>query len=195
MLVLASTSSARRTMLTAAGVPFEAVAPRVDEESVKESFRARGLGARDLADALAELKAIRVSASRPGDVVLGCDQTLELDDATMLDKPGDDVASQLRILSGRTHRLFSAVVAVENGQPVWRHIDKAVLTIRPLSESFIQDYVAHEGDAVSGCVGSYRVEGLGAQLFTRIDGSHFTILGLPLLPLLDWLRVRGVLAS
>ena len=195
MLVLASTSSARRTMLTAAGVPFEAVAPRVDEESVKESFRARGLGARDLADALAELKAIRVSASRPGDVVLGCDQTLELDDGTMLDKPGDDVASQLRILSGRTHRLFSAVVAVENGQPVWRHIDKAVLTIRPLSESFIQDYVAREGDAVSGCVGSYRVEGLGAQLFTRIDGSHFTILGLPLLPLLDWLRMRGVLAS
>ena len=195
MLVLASTSSARREMLTAAGVSFEAVAPRVDEESAKESFRARGLGARDLADALAELKAIRVSASRPGDVVLGCDQTLELDDGTMLDKPGDDVASQLRILSGRTHRLFSAVVAVENGQPVWRHIDKAVLTIRPLSESFIQDYVAHEGDAVSGCVGSYRVEGLGAQLFTRIDGSHFTILGLPLLPLLDWLRVRGVLAS
>ena len=195
MLVLASTSSARRTMLTAAGVPFEAVAPRVDEESVKESFRARGLGARDLADALAELKAIRVSASRPGDVVLGCDQTLELDDGTMLDKPGDDVASQLRILSGRTHRLFSAVVAVENGQPVWRHIDKAVLTLRPLSDSFIQDYVVREGDAVSGCVGSYRVEGLGAQLFTRIDGSHFTILGLPLLPLLDWLRVRGVLAS
>ena len=195
MLVLASTSSARREMLTAAGVPFEAVAPRVDEESAKESFRARGLEARDLADALAELKAIRVSASRPGDVVLGCDQTLELDDGTMLDKPGDDVASQLRILSGRTHRLFSAVVAVENGQPVWRHIDKAVLTIRPLSKSFIQDYVAHEGDAVSGCVGSYRIEGLGAQLFTRIDGSHFTILGLPLLPLLDWLRVRGVLAS
>ena len=195
MLVLASTSSARREMLTAAGVPFEAVAPRVDEESAKESFRARGLGARDLADALAELKAIRVSASRPGDVVLGCDQTLELDDGTMLDKPGDDVASQLRILSGRTHRLFSAVVAVENGQPVWRHIDKAVLTMRPLSDPFIQNYVAREGDAVSGCVGSYRVEGLGAQLFTRIDGNHFTILGLPLLPLLDWLRVRGLLTS
>jgi septum formation protein len=176
-------------------VPFEAVAPRVDEEAAKMSFRARGLSARDLADALAELKAVRVSMSRPGDIVLGCDQTLELDDNMMLDKPGDDVAGQLRLLSGRTHRLFSAVVAVENGQPVWRSVDKATLRMRVLSDAFIDDYVAREGHAVLGCVGGYRVEGLGAQLFAKIEGSHFTILGLPLLPLLDWLRVRGVLTS
>ncbi len=195
MLMLASMSATRRAMLEAAGVPFEAVAPRVDEDAAKDSFRARGLGARDLADALAELKATRVSASRPGDIVLGCDQTLELDNGTMLDKPGNDVAGQLRMLSGRTHRLFSAVVAVENGQPIWRHVDKVTLTMRTLSDTFIEDYVAREGNAVAGCVGSYRVEGLGAQLFAKIEGSHFTILGLPLLPLLDWLRVRGVMAS
>ena len=195
MLLLASMSAARRAMLQAAGVPFEAVAPRVDEESVKEAFRARGLGARDLADALAELKAMRVSVSRPGDIVLGCDQTLMLEDGTMLDKPGVDVATQLRALSGRTHTLFSAVVVVENGQPVWRHVDRANMTMRTLSESFIADYSAQEGDAIAGCVGGYRIEGLGVQLFSKIDGSHFTILGLPLLPLLQWLRLRGALAS
>ncbi len=195
MLVLASMSATRRAMLEAAGASFVAVAPRVDEEAAKASFRAQGLGARDLADALAELKAMRVSASRPGDIVLGCDQTLQLDDGTMLDKPGNDVAGQLRLLSGRTHRLFSAVVAVENGQPVWRHVDNVKLTMRALSDCFIEDYVAREGEYVSGCVGGYRVEALGAQLFAKIEGSHFTILGLPLLPLLDWLRVRGVLAS
>ena len=195
MLVLASMSAARRAMLTAAGVPFEAVAPRVDEETAKEAFRAHGLSARDLADALAELKATRVSTSRPGDIVLGCDQTLVLEDGTMLDKPGADVALQLRALSGRTHTLFSAIVAVENGQPVWRHVDRANMTMRTLSESFIADYSAQEGDAIAGCVGGYRIEGLGVQLFSKIDGSHFTILGLPLLPLLQWLRLRGELAS
>jgi septum formation protein len=195
MLVLASMSAARRTMLEAADVPFETVAPRVDEESAKEAFRARGLGARDLADALAELKAMRVSASRPGDIVLGCDQTLVLADGTMLDKPGADVAAQLRTLSGQTHSLFSAIVAVENGQPVWRHVDRATLTMRTLSESFIADYVTQEGEAISGCVGGYRIEGRGVQLFSKIDGNHFTILGLPLLPLLQWLRLRGELAS
>lgn len=195
MLILASMSVTRRQMLQSAGVHFEAVAPRVDEEAAKASFRVQGLGARDLADALAELKAKRVSASRMGDIVLGCDQTLALDDGTMLDKPGDDVGAQLRALSGRTHSLYSAVVAAENGQPVWRHVDHATLTMRTLSEEFITDYVAREGEAVSGCVGSYRIEAIGAQLFAKIDGNHFTILGLPLLPLLSWLRVRGMLTS
>lgn len=194
-LVLASTSAARRAMLEAAGLPFEAVAANVDEDAAKTSLRAQGLGARDLADALAELKALRVSQRRPGDIVIGCDQTLELDDGTMLDKPGDDLAAQLGVLSGRTHSLFSAAVAVENGQPVWRHVDRVRLTMRMLSKGFIADYVAREGASVAGCVGGYRIEGLGAQLFAKIEGSHFTILGLPLLPLLDWLRVRGVLTA
>lgn len=182
-------------MLTNAGVSYEAVAAGVDEESAKDAFRAQGLGARDLADALAELKATRISQRRPGDIVLGCDQTLELEDGGMLDKPGEHLAEQLSILSGKTHRLFSAIVAVENGQPVWRTVDRAKLTMRVLSEEFIADYVQTEGANVAGCVGGYRIEGPGIQLFTRIDGRHETILGLPLLALLDWLRVRGIMAS
>jgi septum formation protein len=193
MLVLASTSVARRAMLDSAGVPHEAVSAGVDEEAAKAALG--HLDGRGLADALAELKAIKTSSRRPGDLVLGCDQTLELEDGTLLDKPGESLADQLRLLSGRTHRLHSAVVAAENGQPMWRHVDRAKLTLRPLSEAFIADYVAHESDAVAGCVGGYRIEGRGVQLFSRIEGSHFTIMGLPLLPLLDWLRVRGEMAS
>jgi septum formation protein len=193
MLVLASTSAARRAMLDAAGVPHEAVSAGVDEDAAKAALS--NLDGRALADALAELKAIKVSSRRPGDLVLGCDQTLELENGALLDKPGEDLADQLRRLSGRTHRLHSAVVAAENGQPVWRHVERAKMTMRVLSETFIVDYVAREGAAVAGCVGGYRIEGRGVQLFSRIEGSHFTILGLPLLPLLDWLRVRGVLTS
>lgn len=193
MLVLASTSAARRAMLDAAGVPHEAVSAGVDEDAAKAALA--HLDGRALADALAELKAVKVSARRPGDLVLGCDQTLELEDGTLLDKPGTTLANQLRQLSGRTHRLHSAVVAAENGQPLWRYVERAKLTMRVLSEAFIADYVAEEGTAVAGCVGGYRIEGRGAQLFSRIEGSHFTILGLPLLPLLDWLRVRGDLPS
>lgn len=193
MLVLASTSAARRAMLDAAGVPHEAVSAGVDEDAAKAALA--HLDGRALADALAELKAVKVSARRPGDLVLGCDQTLELDDGTLLDKPGTTLANQLRQLSGRTHRLHSAVVAAENGQPLWRYVERAKLTMRVLSEAYIADYAAEEGTAVAGCVGGYRIEGRGAQLFSRIEGSHFTILGLPLLPLLDWLRVRGDLPS
>jgi septum formation protein len=193
MIVLASTSVARREMLSAAGVFYEAVAPAVDEEAAKHALR--HLGGRGLADALAELKAVKLSSRRPGDLVLGCDQTLELEDGTLLDKPGTALAEQLRRLSGQTHWLHSAIVAAENGQPVWRHVERAKLTMRPLSDTFIANYVADEGDAVAGCVGGYRIEGRGIQLFSRIEGSHFTILGLPLLPLLDWLRARGDIAS
>ncbi len=190
-------------MLAAAEIPFETQGAAIDEEAVRASLRAQGLGARDLADALAELKARRVSARRPGDLVLGCDQTLALDDGRMFDKPGDKpgdgpgdvLADQLRALSGRTHRLFSAIVACEQGAPVWRHIETVRLTMRPLSEDFIAGYVARERAAVAGCVGGYRIEGMGAQLFTSIEGSHFAILGLPFLPLLDWLRVRRLLPS
>jgi septum formation protein len=193
-IILASLSKARREMLTSAGVMFEAVAAGIDEDAAKQALRLDGLGARDLADALAELKALKISTRRPG-VVLGCDQTLVLDDGTMLDKPGAALAEQLRELSGRTHSLFSAVVAAENGQPIWRAVDRVRLTVRPLSETFIADYVGTEGEFVAGCVGGYRIEGLGAQLFSKIEGSHFTILGLPLLQLLDWLRSHGNMPS
>lgn len=181
-------------MLEAAGVPFEIEAPRVDEDAAKASMRE--LAPRDLADALAELKAIKVSARRPGDLVIGCDSVVALDDGVPFDKPGaEGLAAQLRALSGRTHRLWSAAVACEGGAPVWRHVEVAKLTMRPLSDAYIANYVAREGEAAGGCVGGYRFEGLGAQLFTAVEGSHFAIMGLPLLPLLAWLRQRGVMPS
>ncbi len=192
-LVLASTSASRRAMLNAAGVAYEAVAPGVDEDAAKAALA--HLDGRGLADALAELKAVKVSSRRPGDLVLGCDSTVERDDGALLDKPGDRLADQLRSLSGRTHRLHSAVVAAEGGVPVWRYVARATLTMRALSEDFIADYVAREGAAVGGSVGGYHIEGAGAQLFDRIEGDHWTIRGLPLLPLLAWLRLRGVMAS
>lgn len=196
-LVLASQSSTRRAMLGAAGVDFDAMTPGVDEEAAKASLRAQGFGARDLADALAELKALRLSGRIPGALILGSDQTLALDDGTMLDKAEDraTAAEQLRQLSGKAHSLYSAAVIAENGRAVWRHVDRVKLLVRPLSEDFIQAYLDAEYAEVAGSVGCYRIEGRGAQLFSRIEGSHFTILGLPLLPLLDYLRTRGLLTS
>jgi septum formation protein len=196
-LLLASQSAARRAMLHAAGIPHDAMASGVDEETAKAALAADGLSPRDLADALAELKAIRVSKRVPGSMVLGGDQTLALDDGTMFDKPvdRDAAADQLRQLSGRTHVLHSAAVIAEAGRPVWRHIERAKMTMRPLSEAFIQSYLDVEYAEISGCVGGYRIEGPGIQLFARVEGSHFTILGLPLLPLLDYLRIRGVIET
>ncbi len=191
MLVLASTSLSRKAMLEAAGVLFEPVAPMVDEEAAKDAMS--HLSPRDLADALAELKAARISAKRPGQIVLGCDSVGDLDGIRM-DKPGEALADQLRLISGRTHKLHSAAVAYLDGQPVWRVIETATLHVRPLSEAFIADYVARDPEA-QWCAGGYRIEGLGAQLFERVEGSWFAIMGLPLLPLLSWLRMRGVLAS
>jgi septum formation protein len=191
MLVLASTSPSRKALLKAAGVPFVAVAPMVDESAAKESMA--HLSPRDLSDALAELKAARISAKRPGELVLGCDSVGDLD-GIRLDKPGDALADQLRLISGRTHKLHSAAVAYVGGRPVWRVIETATLHVRPLSETFITDYVARDPEA-QWCAGGYRVEALGAQLFEKVEGSWFAIMGLPLLPLLAWLRARGVLTS
>ncbi len=194
-LIVASTSVTRQAMLIAAGVPHDVIAPGVDEGAAKQAFAARGLDGRALADALAELKAVKVSNRTPGRLVLGCDQTLERDDGLLFDKPGEHVAEHLRQLSGRTHYLYAAAVVAEDGRPVWRHVERVSLVMRTLSDTFIEDYVRDEGTAVAGCVGGYRIEGRGAQLFDRIDGSHFAILGLPLLPLLRWLRDRHLLVS
>jgi septum formation protein len=196
-LILASQSSARRAVLNAAGVAFEAMAPMVDEDSVKQALRADGVSSRDLADALAELKALKLSRRFPADLVLGCDQTLSLDDGTMFDKPVSRAAlkEQLNLLSGKTHNLWSAAVLAQGGTAIWRHIERCKMTIRPLSDAFIEEYVEAECDVLLGCVGGYRVEGRGVQLFSHIEGSHFGILGLPLLPLLDILRTRGVIPS
>jgi septum formation protein len=196
-LVLASQSASRRALLTAADIPFEAMSPGVDEEAAKEALRADGLDARALADALAELKALRVSRRLSGALVLGCDQTLALDDGAMIDKAVDraDAARILALLSGRTHYLHSAAVIAHDGVPVWRHIERVRMTMRPLSPDFITAYLDREWENCRWCVGCYRIEGPGAQLFAKIEGSQFAIQGLPLLPLLDFLRLRGLLPT
>ena len=197
MIILASQSASRRALLEAAKIEFEALSPGVDEEAAKEALRADGLDARALADALAELKALKVSRRVPGGLVLGCDQTLSLDDGSMIDKAVDraDAARILRLLSGRVHHLHSAAVIVLNGEPIWRHVERVRMTVRPLSDAFIDAYLESDWEECRWCVGCYRIEGPGAQLFSKVEGSQFAIQGLPLLPLLDFLRVRGVLAA
>ena len=177
--------------------PFEAVAARVDEDAAKASLRASGITPRDLADALAELKAIKVSQADPAALVLGSDSLVALPDGSILDKPSsrEDAAEHLRRMSGNYHDLVSAAVVAEGGRAVWRVVDAARVHVRTLSYSFIEAYLDAEWPAIAGCVGCYRVEGPGVQLFTRIEGSQFTVLGMPLLPILDYLRVRRLLES
>ncbi len=192
MITLASTSPARAAMLTAAGIAFTATAPHVDEAPIKAGLAAEGATPARVADALAELKAVKVSRRAAG-LVLGADQVLVTTDGTLLDQPGDRKRAerQLRALAGAEHRLVTAAVVAENGVAVWRATASATLTMRPLSDAFVAAYLDHEGDAVFGCVGTYRIEGLGAQLFTKVTGDPFVIQGLPLLAVLDYLRIRG----
>jgi septum formation protein len=194
-LVLASTSAARRALLANAGVPVEVAAPAVDEAAVKAALLADDASPRDVADALAEAKAVKVSARSAG-LVIGADMTLDLD-GRLYDKPisVQEARAHLLDFKGRTHSLHSAVVIAEGGSPVWRHVATARLTMRPFSEAFLDAYLAAEGEALLSSVGCYRLEGLGAQLFERIDGDYFAILGLPLLPILGYLRERGAIAA
>jgi septum formation protein len=197
MIILASQSASRRAMLEAAGVLFSAEVAGVDEESVKAAMIAEGADGRRLADALAEMKAVKVSRRHPTALVLGCDSTVAAEDGSLIDKAAtrEDSRAQLQALRGTTHKLTSAAVVALGGEPIWRHVDTAKLTMRPFSDAFLDSYLDAEWPAIRHCVGGYRLEGPGAQLFSRIDGDHFTILGLPLLPLLDWLRVRGELQA
>jgi septum formation protein len=195
-IVLASGSATRRAMLAAAGVPAIVDRPAVDEDVVKRHCKGRGLDAAETARALAHAKAAEVAPRHPGRIVIGADQMLGCD-GEWFDKPADLAAAarQIARLAGRTHHLISAVVAVRDGQILWQAADAAALTLRPLSPAAIDDYLARAGEPVLQSVGAYQVEGLGIQLFSRIAGDHFTILGLPLLPLLDFLRSEGVIAT
>ena len=192
-VVLASASPIRAELLRRAGVDFDIEVARVDEPTIRESLAAEGASAEDAADALAEAKAMRVGRRRPpDDFVIGADQILDLDGA-WLEKPGtiENARAQLAALSGRRHRLVSAAVVVRGGARIWGAVDGAGLTMRRLQTAQIDAYLAEAGPAVLGSVGCYQVEGIGVRLFDRIQGDHFTILGLPLLPLLGFLRGHG----
>ena len=193
MLILASTSQSRRDLLTNAGLDFEIRAPGVDEDEVKLSLVARKADAAAIATTLAELKATHVSARHPEAFTIGGDSTLACD-GRLFDKPPSIAAArdQLLALRGRTHELVSSVVVARGGVRIWHHTERARLTMRPFSESFLDAYLKEAGESVTSSVGAYRLESVGANLFSRIEGDYFTILGLPLLPLLSFLAGHGI---
>lgn len=182
-------------MLEAAGLSFTVEVPRVDEEAAKASLRAEGLRPREQADALAELKALSVSRKQPG-FVIGADQMLAIEGAA-LDKPKDaaEARDHLIRLRGKTHELITAAVVAREGSVIWRHIDTPKLKMRAFSDAFMDDYLTRAGENVLRSVGAYQLEGLGAQLFERVEGDYFSVLGLPLLPLLAFLREHRVVQA
>jgi septum formation protein len=194
-IILASKSASRAAVLKAAGLEFTQVAPGVDEDSLKAGLRAEGASVARQADLLAETKALKVSISHEG-VVLGCDQMLELDGEAFDKVPTrEEALAVLKRLRGKTHVLQSAIVACVEGAPVWRHLSQPRLRMRAFSDRFLGSYLDVIGDKAFESVGCYQIEGRGAQLFDRIDGDLFSIQGMPLLPLLQWLRDRGTIAS
>jgi septum formation protein len=192
-LVLASRSEARRGMLEAAGIPLEIVAAETDERGIEQE--AAGRAPQDIAALLARAKAKAVAASRPGRLVIGGDQTLALG-ARLFAKPQSraEAREQLRALRGKTHALHSAVAVMRDGEMLFEHADSARMTMRGFSDEFLEAYLYAAGAAAETSVGGYQWEKLGIQLFDRVEGDHFTILGLPLLPLIAWLRQSGQLA-
>lgn len=195
-LILASGSQIRANMLSNAGIEFTIQKPRVDEESIKAALIAEGAPSRDVADALAEYKARRVSQRNPKALSLGCDQVLDFKGA-IFDKPTseDDAKSQLRALSGQRHQLLSAAVIYLDGKPLWRHVGVVRLQMRDISDDFLDAYVKRNWDEIRHCVGAYQLEKEGVRLFTRIEGDYFNVLGLPLLEVLSFLTLRGDLPS
>jgi septum formation protein len=194
-LILASASAARAALLRAVGIAFRVEPSAVDEAVIKRAYRAAGDDARACAMALAEAKAAAIAAKHPEALVIGADQILVADD-DWFDKPADldQAAEQLRLLRGREHVLVTAACVRRRDTRLWSTVSTPTLTMRSFGDEFIAEYIAAEGDAVLGSVGAYRIEGRGVQLFSRIEGDHFAIIGLPLLELLEFVRDRGVLA-
>lgn len=195
-ILLASGSTVRAALLRNAGVSLQIAAPRIDEASIRAALEADGASPRDIADALAEMKARKVSDRQPDALVIGCDQVLDLD-GQILGKPRTDAEARAQIvaLRGRTHRLLSAVVVCHGGRPLWRHVGTARLTMREVSDDYLDDYLARNWPDIGNSAGAYKLEAEGVRLFSRIEGEYFTILGLPLIELLTWLSIRGDIAS
>ena len=193
-VVLASASASRAAILKAAGVVFETVGAGVDETAIKSQLLATGAAPSVIAERLAAEKSRQASRMRPDALVIGADQTLELDGA-LVDKAANlaEARARLMALRGRTHQLHAAVAAAEDGDVIWRKIESPALTARDFSDAFLDGYLARAGELLLASVGCYFLEGDGAQLFERIDGDYFAVLGLPLLPVLAMLRDRGAL--
>lgn len=194
-IILASTSPIRRQLLTGAGISHDAVSPGVDEDAAKEGLRAAGASPRDQADALAELKALRISAKRPG-FVIGCDQMMAFE-GKALDKCSslEEARERLRALRGRVHTLEGAAVIARDGVVLWRVVRTSRLTMRDFSDAFLDRYLEDHGQAALYSVGCYQLEGAGIQLFSAVEGDYFSILGLPLLDVLDFLRLHGAVET
>lgn len=192
VIILASASSARQAILKNAGLTAESLPANIDERAAEQPLLQSGAGANDIAQALAMIKASHVSQQRPADLVIGADQTLEIE-GERLTKPADMAAArrQLLKLSGKPHRLHSALACCRGGAVIWQHMETVTLTMRPLTPQEIGRYLAKVGETALASVGAYQIEGPGIQLFERIDGDYFAILGLPLLPLLTFLRAQG----
>jgi septum formation protein len=191
-LILASGSATRLRLLQAAGIAVTVSPARIDEEALRQSLESEATPPRDIADALADLKAAKVASRNPEALVLGCDQVMEFD-ARAWGKPDspDAALAQLRMLCGKTHQLHSAIVLHDQAKPVWRHLATAKLTMRAASDSWLDDYVSRNWEEIRHSTGSYLIEAEGIRLFTAIEGDYFAILGLPLPPLLGYLTDRG----
>jgi septum formation protein len=187
-LILASGSAIRREIMTGAGLKFEVIVKPVDEAAIKSAMLADAARPRDIADALAEAKALRVSRQESG-LVIGADQIMVMD-GELYDKPTSIEAARERLLlmRGKRHELIGSVVVASGGAPVWRYVSETKLWMREFSEEFLDDYLVREGELLTKSVGAYRFEGLGSQLFSKVEGDFFSILGLSLLPLLQYLR-------
>ncbi|MEZ5714540.1 MAG: nucleoside triphosphate pyrophosphatase [Paracoccaceae bacterium] len=191
-IVLASGSEIRQSLLRKAGVAFTVAVARVDEETIKQSLLSEGANPRDIADALAEAKAMKQSARMPEALVIGCDQVLDFD-GRLLSKPEspDEAKAQLWAMRGKRHSLLSAAVLCHRGRPVWRHVGQVRLTMREFSESYLDAYLARNWDSIRWAVGGYKLEEEGVRLFSRIDGDYFNVLGLPLVEILGYLSISG----
>ena len=195
-IILASGSSIRTQMLTQAAVPHEVQNARVDEEMIKASLIAECAPPRDIADALAEMKASKISDKNAGALVIGCDQILE-HGGKFLSKPKtpEQALAQLQSMRGDRHTLLSAAVIYEDGKPLWRHIGIVRLRMRDASDAYLADYVARNWDSIHHAVGAYKLEEEGVRLFSRIEGDYFNVLGMPLLEILNYLTLRGDIAQ
>ncbi|WP_170481036.1 Maf family protein [Ruegeria arenilitoris] len=193
-IVLASGSTIRAQLLRNAGIDFSVNVARIDEDSVKQALLAEDASPRDIADALAEMKARKVSDKSPGAMVIGCDQVLDFD-GKVISKPDspEDALQQLKSMRGRRHALLSAAVVYQNSEPVWRHIGQVRLRMRASSDAYLRDYVTRNWESIRYSVGAYKLEEEGVRLFADIDGDYFNVLGIPLLEIINFLAVKGVI--